>query len=165
MITGSAGTSTKDLADILNDEHGIWNLGLSLTTPIFNQGKLRSNVKLKKTIKENLIQELVSDILQAFSEIEHLLNLDKSYTNQLEALGLAQSNALETYNLARQRYEKGLTTLELVLNSQKQYNDIRSRYLLCKREKLNNHLSLMLVLGGDMDFSELNNKTIKIENK
>ena len=36
--------------DILNSDNGIWNAGFSITSPIFNQGKLRSNIKLNKVI-------------------------------------------------------------------------------------------------------------------
>ena len=46
--------------------------------------------------------------------------------------------------------DKGLISLELVLNSQRQYNDSRSQFLVIKRQKINNYLSLILALGGDI---------------
>ena len=76
--------------------------------------------------------------------------LDNSFITQLEALAIAEKQALETYQLSKERYDKGLTPLEIVLNSQKQYNDSRSQHLTLKRQKLNNYLSLILALGGDM---------------
>ena len=57
------------IEDILNSNNGIWNAGLSVTTPIFNQGRLRSNVKLNKAIKEDAIQLLKLKLLKAFTEI------------------------------------------------------------------------------------------------
>jgi len=151
LINASGGTSTNDIAEILNDDYGISNLGLSFTAPIFNQGRLRSNIKLNKAIKEEAIQSLKLKLLRAFTEIEQLLFLDNSYDIQLEALEASQKQSLDTYNLSKERYDKGLVSLELVLNSQRQYNNSRSQFLVLKRKKVNNYLSLILALGGDMD--------------
>ena len=160
LINASGGTSTNDIADIFNDDYGISNLGISLIAPIFNQGKLRSNIKLNKAIKEEAIQSLKLALLRAFTEIEQLLYLDNSYTIQLDALKIAEKQSLDTYNLSKERYDKGLISLELVLNSQRQHNDSRSQFLVLKRQKLNNYLSLILALGGDIvqfDNNEKNN--------
>ena len=151
LINASGGTSTNDIADILNDDYGIGNLGISFTAPIFNQGRLRSNIKLNKAIKEEAIESLKLKLLTAFMEVEQLLYLDNSYRIQLNALETAKRQALETYNLSKERYDKGLVSLELVLNSQRQYNDSRSQFLVLKRQKLNNYLSLILALGGNME--------------
>ena len=151
LINASGGTSANDIADILNDDYGIGNFGISLTAPIFNQGRLRSNIKLNEAIKKEAVQSLKLKLLGAFTEVEQLLYLDNSYTIQLDALEVAERQAYETYNLSKERYDKGLVSLELVLNSQKQYNDSRSQFLVLKRKKINNYLSLILALGGNME--------------
>ena len=158
LINASGGTSANDIADILNNDYGIGSLGISFTTPIFNQGRLRSNVKLNKAIKEDEIQLLKLKLLKAFTEIEQLLYLDNSYTIQLDALKIAEQQSLDTYNLSKERYDKGLISLELVFNSQRQYNDSRSQFLVLKRQKLNNYLSLILALGGDIVQIDKNKK-------
>jgi multidrug efflux system outer membrane protein len=158
LINASGGTSANDIADILNNDYGIGSLGISFTTPIFNQGRLRSNVKLNKAIKEDAIQLLKLKLLKAFTEIEQLLYLDNSYTIQLDALKIAEQQSLDTYNLSKERYDKGLISLELVFNSQRQYNDSRSQFLVLKRQKLNNYLSLILALGGDIVQIDKNKK-------
>ena len=158
LINASGGTSANDIADILNNDYGIGSSGISFTTPIFNQGRLRSNVKLNKAIKEDAIQLLKLKLLKAFTEIEQLLYLDNSYTIQLDALKIAEKQSLDTYNLSKERYDKGLISLELVFNSQRQYNDSRSQFLVLKRQKLNNYLSLILALGGDIVQIDKNKK-------
>jgi len=97
-------------------------------------------------------------LLKAFTEIEQLLYLDNSYTIQLDALKIAEQQSLDTYNLSKERYDKGLISLELVFNSQRQYNDSRSQFLVLKRQKLNNYLSLILALGGDIVQIDKNKK-------
>ena len=147
-LTGSAGTSTKDLKEIFNDDNGIWNLGLNAAAPIFNGGRLRSAVKLQEAVLEQSKQELVRGLLTSFSEVEQLLDLENSLLVQLEALNNAVQQSQDAYNLSKERYDKGVTTLESVLNSQRQYNDLRSQYLTLKRQRIENRLSLILALGG-----------------
>ena len=65
---------------------------------------------------------------------------------KLDAIRNAVSQSESAYLLSTERYDKGVTTLESVLNSQRQYNDIRSRYLSLKRQRIENRLSLLLSL-------------------
>ena len=52
-------------------------------------------------------------------------------------------HSLDAYNLSKERYDKGVTTLESVLNTQRQYNNIRSQYLTLSRQRIENRLSLI----------------------
>jgi multidrug efflux system outer membrane protein len=92
---------------------------------------------------------LLKGLLNAFSEVEQLLELDKSLLIQQGAINDAVQHSLDAYNLSKERYDKGVTTLESVLNTQRQYNDIRSQYLTLSRQRIENRLSLILALGGD----------------
>ena len=121
---------------------------LNAAAPIFNGGRLRSAVKLQEAVLEQSKQELVRGLLTSFSEVEQLLDLENSLLVQLDALNNAVQQSQDAYNLSKERYDKGVTTLESVLNSQRQYNDLRSQYLTLKRQRIENRLSLILALGG-----------------
>tara|TARA_Y100000590_G_scaffold101747_1_gene115596 strand:+ start:48405 stop:49895 length:1491 start_codon:yes stop_codon:yes gene_type:complete len=149
-LNGSAGTSTNELKEVFNNDNGIWNLGLNITTPIFNGKRLRSAVKLQQAFSEQLKYELVQSLLNSFSEVEQLLILEKSLLIQLKALSNAVKQSGDAYALSKERYDSGVTSLESVLNSQRQYNDIRSQELTIRRLRIENRLSLLLVLGGDV---------------
>ena len=150
-INGSAGTSTQEFEKIIDKEHGIWNLGMNVTAPIFNGGRLRSIVKIQESVYENARQNLIKGILNAFSEIEQFLEQNESLIIQNEALKVAVKQSKDAYDLSKERYDKGVTTLESVLNSQRQYNTIRSQYLTLLRRSIENRLSLVLAMGGDFD--------------
>ena len=47
--------------------------------------------------------------------------------------------------------DKGVTTLESVLSSQRQYNTIKSQYLQLQRQSIENRLLLILALGGNFE--------------
>jgi len=150
-INGSAGTSTQEFEKIIDKEHGIWNLGMNVTAPIFNGGRLRSIVKIQESVYENARQDLIKGILNAFSEIEQFLEQNESLMIQNEALKVAVKQSKDAYDLSKERYDKGVTTLESVLNSQRQYNTIRSQSLTLLRRSIENRLSLVLAMGGDFD--------------
>jgi multidrug efflux system outer membrane protein len=150
-INGSAGTSTQELEKIIDKEHGVWNLGMNVTAPIFNGGRLRSIVKIQESTYENARQDLIKGILNAFSEIEQFLEQNESLMIQNEALKVAVKQSKDAYDLSKERYDKGVTTLESVLNSQRQYNTIRSQSLTLLRRSIENRLSLVLAMGGDFD--------------
>jgi len=147
-LNGSVGTSAKKLEDILNDDNSVWSLSAGIVSPLFNGGKLKSAVKIQESVVENAKQELIQGLLLAFSEIETILYLEESIKVKLDAIRNAVSQSESAYLLSTERYDKGVTTLESVLNSQRQYNEIRSRYLSLKRQRIENRLSLLLAIGG-----------------
>ena len=147
-LNGSVGTSAKKLEDILNDDNSVWSLSAGVVSPLFNGGKLKSAVKIQESVVENAKQELIQGLLLAFSEIETILYLEESIKVKLDAIRNAVSQSESAYLLSTERYDKGVTTLESVLNSQRQYNEIRSRYLSLKRQRIEKRLSLLLAIGG-----------------
>ena len=150
-LNGAAGTSTQDIEKIFDKDHGVWNLGMSVTAPIFNAGRLRSVNKIQELNYENSKQDLIQGILNAFSEIEQYLDQNKSLHIQNDALSIAVKQSKDAYELSIERYDKGVTTLESVLNSQRQYNSIRSQQLIIRRQSIDNKLSLVLAMGGDVE--------------
>ena len=156
MLNGSVGTSATKLRDILNKENKVWSLGAGMTSPLFNGGRLRSAVKIQESVVENSKQELIQGLLLAFSEIETILYLEESIKVKIEAISNAVSQSESAYLLSSERYDMGLTTLESVLNSQRQYNDILSRYLTLKRQRIENRLSLLLAIGGSYESQTVN---------
>jgi len=148
-ISGTGGTSAQKLEDIFNDDYGIWNVGAAVTAPIFNGGRLRAAARLQESALEVSKKQLLKGLLNAYSEVEQLLQLEKSLLAQQEAIQSAVNQSLDAYNLSKERYDRGVTILESVLNTQRQYNNIRSQHISLSRQRIDNRLSLFLALGGD----------------
>ena len=77
---------------------------------------------------------------------------NQSLSIQNNALEVALKQSKDAYELSKERYDKGVTTLESVLNSQRQYNSIQSQYLIIRKYSIENRLSLILAMGGDFEF-------------
>jgi outer membrane protein TolC len=149
FFNGNVGTSAQSLEDVLKKDYGVWNLGLNAAAPIFNGKKLRSLVKVQEAAFEVSKQNLIRGLLNAFSEVEQQLELGESLNLQIAALETALKQSEDAYNLSKERYDSGVTSLESVLNSQRQFNDIRSQHIRMQRLVVDNRLSLILALGGN----------------
>ena len=106
-------------------------------------------MEIEKANYEKSKQELVKGILKAFLEVEQQLEMAESLEIQINALGSAVDQSQKAYDLSKDRYDSGVTSLESVLNSQRQLNNIKSQYLTMQRLVIDNRLSLILALGGD----------------
>ena len=91
--------------------------------------------------------------MNAFSKVEQLLELEESLVTQQISINSAVKQSLDAFNLSKERYDKGVTTLESVLSSQRQYNAIKSQYLQLQRQSIENRLLLILALGGDFSYT------------
>ena len=149
FLNGNIGTSAQSVKDIIDKDYGIWNLGLNVTAPLFNGNRLRSALEIEKANYEKSKQDLIKGILKAFLEVEQQLEMTKSLEIQINALKNAVSQSQDVYDLSKERYDSGVTSLESVLNSQRQLNNIKSQYLTIQRLVIDNRLSLILALGGD----------------
>ena len=149
FLNGNIGTSAQSVKDIIDKDYGIWNLGLNVTAPLFNGNRLRSALEIEKANYEKSKQDLTKGILKAFLEVEQQLEMTKSLEIQINALKNAVSQSQDVYDLSKERYDSGVTSLESVLNSQRQLNNIKSQYLTIQRLVIDNRLSLILALGGD----------------
>lgn len=149
-LNSNVGTSAQSIKDIIDRDYGIWNVGFNVTAPIFNGNKLRSALEIEKALYEKSKQELVKGILRAFSEVEQRLEMTESLEIQFNALKSAVNQSQDAYDLSKERYDSGITSLESVLNTQRQLNNIKSQYITIQRAVIDNRLSLILALGGDV---------------
>jgi outer membrane protein, multidrug efflux system len=116
-ISGSGGVGGDSLASIF-DPAGktIYGLG-SLAQPLFEGGKLRGQLNLAKSTKEEMVLNYQKTILGAFRDVSNALialNKQKAYREQQEKLVEAAQDATR---LARLRYQGGSTSYLEVLTT------------------------------------------------
>lgn len=151
-LTGSVGTSSSDLTKILNGDYSIWSVGSNLILPLFQNKKLKANENLSISLFEQAQINYVHTVLKAFSEIENKLSISVMLDNQLSALDDAYIQTKQAYKLAKDRYDKGLSDLITVLDSQKRMFDTKSQMISVQKALIENRIDLLICLGGD--FSE-----------
>ncbi len=155
FLTASGGTSTDELKEILNGDYSVWNLASNITAPIFQGGRIKSNIKINQSNLEIAKNRYIKKILTAFSEVEALLFNENSLNIQFAEIVNNEEQTLATYELSIERYESGISDLITVLNLQQQWINSKSNQINIEYQKIHNRLNLLLALGGDFNFEKV----------
>ena len=157
-LTGSGGTSTSELSGLLSGDSVVWNVAANLTQPVFQAGRLRAKVRLQRANLKAAEEAFRSTMLKAMGEVENALDAGQQLATMDEALGIAyeQSHAAEQF--AQERYDRGLTTVITLLETQRRAISAESQWWTVRRRRLENRINLHLALGGG--FESMNNNGI-----
>lgn len=154
-LTGSAGTSSNELDDLLDGDFSVWSFAAGLLQPVFQGGRLRANVDLNQAIADEQAASFVQRALNAYAEVEMALVAEEALAKQEEALRVAAENAVAARDSAEERYMAGVGDYILVLTSQRDAFTAESQLLEVRRQRLTSRIDLILALGGgfenDMD--------------
>ena len=150
-LTASGGTSSDELENLLNNHMLVWSLGVNLTQPIFNSGRLRANVKLRESLAIEAVSQYRSTVLNAFAEVETALNNERLLSEREAKLSNAASKAAQAFKLAEDRYSRGLGHFARMLDTQRRVNELRGQQVGVRRLLLENRVNLHLALGGGVE--------------
>ena len=148
-LTGSAGTASEDLSNIIDADYSVWSLVGGLTQPIFQGGRLRANVERSKADAERIYLDYSKTILTAFQEVENTLAGEKYLSIREKELYEAAVQSDGAQRLAEDEYAAGLTEIITVLESQRRALNAKEAYLSVRELRLRNRVDLHLALGGD----------------
>jgi outer membrane protein TolC len=150
-LTGSGGTATAELRDLLDGDFSVWSIASGLLQPLFQGGRLRAAVELERASRETLLADYARATLEAFAEVESALGAESRLAAQGAALETAAAEAAAAEELAFDRYGQGLESYLSVLEAQRQAVASESQLLARRRERLEARVALILALGGGFD--------------
>ena len=150
-LTGSAGTASGTLEDLLDGDFSVWSLAGGLLQPLFQGGRLRAGVDLAEAGEEALLAEYVQGVLDALSEVETALAAERFLDQQVDFLRVAAAESGQAEELALTRYSNGLEGYLSVLEAQRQSFLSEASLLLRTRDRLIARVDLILALGGAFD--------------
>ena len=148
-LTGSGGSSSDSLSDLLDGDFSIWSLAGNLLQPIFQGGRLKAAAEIAEASRERSLASYAQTLLRALGEVETLLNAEQILSREVEAFATATEEAQRAAQLAEDRYRSGLGDYLAVLESQRQAFDAETRLLSLRGLQLRNRVDLHLALGGD----------------
>jgi NodT family efflux transporter outer membrane factor (OMF) lipoprotein len=150
-LTGSAGTSSMELSNLLDPDFFVWSIAGRLLQPIFQGGRLRAQFELRGGERDEALQTYADTVLTALSEVETALAVEEFLAGQERELTAASAAAERAVEISRNRYEVGKEPLLTLLESQRRALDARSALLAVHRLHLANRVDLHLALGGGFD--------------
>ncbi len=148
-LTGSTGTASDSLGDLVDGDFSVWSLAGGLLQPIFQGGRLRAAVDFADASRERSLALYAQSVLRAFAEVESALVAERLLAAEEAAQAVATEESNAAVRLAEDRYNAGVGDYLTILESQRQAFLTESRLLTLRALRLSNRADLHLALGGD----------------
>lgn len=147
-LTGSFGSASEDIGELLSGDFSIWSVAGNAAQPLFQGGRLRANIDRRGSELEIAATEFEQAALTAFAEVENALAAEKLLTRRVEALAESARLALAAYRRSLEEFGLGTGDTLTVLSAQQRLFASRAQWLTARRERLDNRVDLYLALGG-----------------
>ena len=148
VLTGSGGTSSRELGDVFNEDFKVWSLNYNLGMPIFQGGRLLALEKRIIAIYEQSLANFAQTALIAYSEVESALIDQDSLRRDEEAQQLAVIEYTAAEELAWEQYNRGLVDIITVLESQRRLFNAQRALIQVANQRIQSRIDLYLALGG-----------------
>lgn len=147
-LTGTAGYESSALTNLFTGPAGIWTLVGSVSQPIFQGGRLKSNVRLAEAQHEQLLLTYQQSIQGAFRDVSNALIAYRKFREfRVQQQNLVES-AQDAAQLSETRFKAGATDyLEVLTN---ETNSFSAELALAQAQgnELNALVQLYQALGG-----------------
>ena len=118
-ITGSVGLDSSSFKNLFDAQSHYFLISPTVTWPIFDAGRIRSNIVLQKANQQAALLQYQATILSALQEVEDgLANYTAEQARQ-SALTQALNQTRQALELARDQYQHGLADFLTVLDAQR----------------------------------------------
>ena len=147
-LSGSLGLNSLSTGKLFNPETTAAGFAAGITSPIFDAGRIRSNIEAQSAGEEQAYQTYRATVLTALSEVEDSLIACRRTSERLAILEKATVSAREAALLAQQRYEAGITDILTVLDSQRTLLGLEDSLFNVRASRTIAYIQLYKALGG-----------------
>ncbi|MBV8618333.1 MAG: efflux transporter outer membrane subunit [Curvibacter sp.] len=147
-LTAYAGWSSFGFSNLFKSSSEQWGFSPAFSLPLFEGGRLRANLRAKTADLDGAIESYNAAVLDAVHEVADQLALSQSVARQQDEQAQALRVAESSYEIARQRYQAGLSTQLQVLAAESTVLTQRRAEVDLKARALDTQVALWRVLGG-----------------
>lgn len=147
-LTGTLGSSSKDLDDLFHSGSGFWSFVPRIDVPIFRGGALRASLDVAEVRRSIQVAQYERTIQVAFREVSDVLAVRSAIGVQLEALSARVAAEQKRYELSDLRYRKGVDSYLNVLTAQRDLYAAQQALIQVRLARLTNLVDLYRALGG-----------------
>ncbi|MEJ1976729.1 MAG: TolC family protein [Acetobacteraceae bacterium] len=109
-LSGSAGLQSLQLKSLGDWGAKMYSIGPSITLPIFEGGRLKSTLELRKAQQQEAAVTYQQTVLQAFHDVDNALTAYAAEQLRRDQFARAVTQSRRALDLARQQYVQGLGT-------------------------------------------------------
>jgi NodT family efflux transporter outer membrane factor (OMF) lipoprotein len=131
-----------------------WSFGPSVTWPIFDGGKIWSNIEVQNSVQAQALLTYRSTVLSALQDVENQLTAFSQEQQRRAALADAVAFNQKAVAIARQRYDQGLTDFLNVLVAEQSLYATQDALVQSNRSVGTDLVALYKALGGGWEVGE-----------
>lgn len=147
-LSGSIGLETFSLNHLSSS--GILTLtgGPKISWAIFRAGAIRQNIEIQSAIQEQYLIAYEAAVLNALKEVENALVAYGEEHDRRRSLNEAVQAARTAVELARHKYQSGLSDFGAVLDAERSLLSLQDQFVQSEGEIVSNLIRLYKALGG-----------------
>jgi NodT family efflux transporter outer membrane factor (OMF) lipoprotein len=138
------------LFQFLRSANGSWTGGPALSLPIFDGGRLRSELGASDAGYDAAVEQYNQTLVSALKDVADQVVRLRSLQTQEDDAERSVAAARKNYDLAKEGYKRGLTDYLNVLIAQNQLLRAQEGVARIQAQRLGAHASLMTALGGGL---------------
>lgn len=147
-LTASLGYASPQIGGLFDSGSRVWTFAPQITIPIFQAGRLRSELRLAEVRESGAVAEYERAIQTAFREVADGLAGRETFGRQIAAQERVVASAERRVELSNLRYRAGVDGRLELLDAQRQLYTAKQTLLDLRRNELGNAVALYKALGG-----------------
>ena len=148
ILVSSVGYGSSELAGLFTGGSFAWNFTPGISLPIFDGGSNKANLKVAELDRDISVAQYEKAIQTAFQEVADALAQRGTIDDQLSAQQSLTDATGESYRLSRARYEGGVDSYLIVLDSQRSLYGAQQNLITARLSRMTNLVTLYKALGG-----------------
>jgi multidrug efflux system outer membrane protein len=147
-LTGAAGFESADMGDLFDWQSRIWQIGPSITFPIFEGGRNVANLHAAQARYRQQVDMYRQQVLVAFQDVENALADLHTLSDQSDAQERAVAAAVQALQLSQSQYGKGASNFLDVLDAERTLLSDERVSVQLLGQRLQATVLLIKALGG-----------------
>ncbi|WP_425219193.1 efflux transporter outer membrane subunit [Ralstonia solanacearum] len=147
-LSAGLGSETTGFRNLLGAGSSIWNLGGSLTQPLFHGGTLRARKREAEAAYDAAGAAYRQAVLLGLQEVADALHAVHNDARALQARALATDQATQALRAEQARYAAGGISTLALLDAQRQVDQAMLQQVQSRADRLLDSAALMQALGG-----------------
>jgi multidrug efflux system outer membrane protein len=150
-LSGLLGFASPALRDLFDSGRYAWSVSPAITLPIFNAGRLQSNVEAAQAQQRIALESYKASIRTAFAEVSDALVAYERFGEERSALAVSVDANRERVRLSTLRYRAGVASYFEVLDASRQLFDAELQLVNVTSDQYRSIVQLYRALGGGYD--------------
>jgi multidrug efflux system outer membrane protein len=147
-LTGALGLESAQLSDLFKGPSKAWSIGAGVLQPIFNAGRIRSQVAQAEALQRQALYTYEKSIISAFQDVENAL-IDRAKFLRIREEQAKNVLALFRFrDLAVLRYTEGATIYLEVANAEQSLFNAQLAYVTTQSLLFQSYANLYKAMGG-----------------